>query len=79
MVRKRKPDRNDNGVSPAMARVIVHETYPHKLKNGSVLVVDAKPDVQTVKREVADALIRCGRGELHKTDMKFNSDSKGTD
>ena len=47
-----------------MARVIVHETFPYKLINGSVQVLSPGPDYQVVKREVADALVASGRGEL---------------
>ena len=74
MARKRKSDRNDNGLSNGMARVTVHETFPHKLRNGSVLVLEPKPQFQAVKRAVAAALIKSGRGTLHETDMKFEAD-----
>lgn len=63
-----------------MARVIVHEVYAHKLPNGSVFVVEPRKDehgddeVQTVKREVAEGLLRCGRGKLHRTDQKSTTD-----
>ena len=79
MARKRKSDRDHDQLTPDMARVVVRETYAHKLRNGSVLVLDPKPGVQTVKREVAEALIRCGRGVRHRTDMKFTPESKGSD
>ena len=79
MARKRKSDRNHDSLTRDMARVVVRETYAHKLRNGSVQVLGPKPGVQTVKREIAEALVRCGRGALHKTDMKFNPESKGSD
>lgn len=79
-------ERDDQSVSedtPEMARVVVHEVYPHKLENGSVQVlepkVDAKgkPEVQTVRRVVADGLAKCGRGELHKSDAKSKTKGEG--
>lgn len=61
---------------PKVARVIVHEVYPHKLEGGRVQVVEPKlddngePVVQTVRRVIADGLVKAGRGELHETDSR---------
>ena len=76
MARNREPYRNDEPLTPAMARVIVHQTFPFKLANGSVLMLEPAPDYQVVKREIADALVASGRGALHETDLKSNAASK---
>ena len=67
-----KPDSNDSPITPDMARVIVHETFPYKLKNGSVQVLGPGPDYQIVKRDVADALVASGRGVLCERESADN-------
>ena len=69
MARKSRSKRNNNRVGP-MARVVVHEAFPHKFRNGSVQVLEPSPEPQTVKRAVANGLVACGRGKLHSSDMK---------
>ena len=71
MARKTRPHRNNHGVTAPMARVIVHEIFPFKLKNGSVQVREPKAEYQVVKREIAEALVACGRGVLDETDLQF--------
>ena len=72
-----KPDGNDGPITPDMARVIVHKTFPYKLKNGSVQVLGPAADYQVVKREVADALVASGRGVLDETDSKLEYSDDG--
>ena len=79
MARQARSHRNDHGVTRHMARVIVHQTYAHKLKNGSVQVLEPHPDYQIVKRDIANALIVCQRGTLHETDQNYNPEPRGTE
>ena len=76
MAHKDQPDSNNGAIGQDMARVIVHETFPHKLKNGSFLVLEPSETYQVVKRDTADALLASGRGELDESDLNFDEDPK---